>query len=346
MPLRLPDTVRAFGKRFGGPMVVGAVVLGLGVYLVAALDWDEVGRVLGDASWRWIAAALLLTALSYSAEAYSYALVNRRFGIQLPVRDLLEIGMVSSTMIASVGGLAGHSVRIILLARRNIRRSEGVAPSLFHGYLQSLAFFLFIPGGLTFLLLTHPLETRVAVLVGTGTVVLGIAFAITAVVFLYGPVRTRVLAGISTVPRRVVRIDISSSIQSYEETLGRGLESLGKKPFGMAATVAWIFVDRLAQLAVLWFCLEALGIQGEVGVVVTGFAIGIAVGVMSMVPGGIGVQEGSMAGTYHLLGMPLEEAVVLSLLFRVLFQLVPLALSMSLYWRVLRAAPVVRADET
>ena len=341
MTLRLPPVL----KRFGGPVIAAASVLGLGAYLVTALDWQEAGRVLGDAGWRWIAAALLLTAVSYSAEAYSYALVNRWFGIELPIRDLLEIGMVSSTMIASVGGLAGHSVRIILLARRDVRRSEGVAPSLFHGYLQSLAFFLFIPGGLTYLLLTHPLDTRVAVAVGTGAAVLGIAFAITAVVFLYGPVRTRLLAWITTAARRVVRIDISSSINSYEETLDRGLESLGNKPFGMAVTVAWILVDRLAQLAVLWFCLEALGIQGEVGVVVTGFAIGIAVGVMSMVPGGIGVQEGSMAGTYHLLGMPLEEAVVVALLFRVLFQLVPLALSMSLYWRVLRGTPASSPDE-
>ncbi|PKB71979.1 MAG: hypothetical protein BZY87_02640 [SAR202 cluster bacterium Io17-Chloro-G6] len=340
MALRLPASI----KRLGGPVIAAGVVFGLAIYLVTALDWHEAGRVLADASWGWIAAALLLTALSYSAEAYSYALVNRWFGIDLPVRDLLEIGMVSSTMIASVGGLAGHSVRIILLARRNVRRSEGVAPSLFHGYLQSLAFFLFIPGGLTYLLLTHPLETRVAVAVGAATAVLGIAFAITAVVFLYGPVRTRLLALFVAAAQRIVRIDISSSINSYEETLGRGLESLGEKPFGMALTIAWILADRLAQLAVLWFCLEALGIQGEVGVVVTGFAIGIAVGVMSMIPGGIGVQEGSMAGTYHLLGMPLEEAVVVAFLFRVLFQLVPLTLSMSLYWRVLRGTPPVRPE--
>ena len=63
-----------------------------------------------------------------------------------------------------------------------------------------------------------------------------------------------------------------------------------------------------------------------------------------MVPGGIGVQEGSMAGTFNLLGMPLEEAVVLALLFRVVFQLVPLALSMLLYWRVLRGVPLVRLE--
>lgn len=340
MARRIPAGVR----RFSGALIAAAAVLGLAGFLVTALDWPQAGRVLAGADWRWIVAALLLTAVSYSAEAYGYALVNRWFGIRLPIRDLIEIGMVSSTMIASVGGLAGHSVRIFLLTRRNLRRSEGVAPSLFHGYLQSLAFFLFIPAGLTYLLLTHPLDTYVAVMVGAGTAVLGIAFAVTAVVFLYGPVRTRLLEIFIIAARRVAGIDISSPIKSYEATLGRGLESLGKRPFGLAVTVAWILVDRLAQFGVLWFCVEALGIQADAGVVLTGFAIGIVVGVMSMVPGGIGVQEGSMAGTFHLLGMPLEEAVVVSLLFRLIFQLAPLALSMTLYWRVLRGAPLAGPD--
>ncbi|MDA0263419.1 MAG: flippase-like domain-containing protein [Chloroflexi bacterium] len=336
---------QAFRRLSGPAAVAAAAILGLIIYLVTALDWHEAGRVLADADWRWIAGALLLTALSYAAEACGYALVNRWFGIRLPIRDLIEIGMVSSTMIASVGGLAGHSVRILLLTRRNVRRSQGVAPSLFHGYFQSLAFFLFIPGGLTYLLLTHPLDTHIAVIVGIGTAVLGVAFAITAVVFLYRPVRSRVLAWFVIGARRIARIDISPSITLYEETLDRGLAALGNRPVALGVTVAWILVDRVAQLAVLWFCLEALGVQDVgVGVVVTGFAIGIALGVMSMVPGGIGIQEGTMAGTYHLLGMPLEEAVVVALLFRIIFQLVPLGLSVSLYWRVLREAPKVKAQ--
>ena len=70
--------------------------------------------------------------------------------------------------------------------------------------------------------------------------------------------------------------------------------------------------------------------------VVTGFAIRMAVGVMSMGPGRVGIHEGTIAGTYHLLGTPLEEAVVVSILFRVVFQLIPLALSLSLSWRMLR----------
>lgn len=163
-------------KRFSSPAFATVVILGLSIYLITALDWHGVARVLADADWRWVAAALVFAGVSYLVEAYAYALINRSFGIRLPIRDLIEIGMVSSTMIASVGGFVGHGIRIILLSRRNVRRSEGMAPSPFHSYFESLAFFLFIPGGLTYIVLTHPLERYVAATITVGAVVFGIAF--------------------------------------------------------------------------------------------------------------------------------------------------------------------------
>ena len=71
--------------------------------------------------------------------------------------------------------------------------------------------------------------------------------------------------------------------------------------------------------------------------VVTGFAVGVAAGVMSMVPGGLGVQEGSMAGAYHLLGVPLEQGVLVSFLFRLVYYMVPFGVSLLFYRNVLRA---------
>ena len=91
--------------------------------------------------------------------------------------------------------------------------------------------------------------------------------------------------------------------------------------------MALVLPDRIARVAVAWVCFQALGGDAGLGVITTGFAVGVAVGVMSMVPGGLGVQEGSMAGTYHLLGVPLEEAVLAAMLFRAVY-----------YWRPLRSA--------
>ena len=70
----------------------------------------------------------------------------------------------------------------------------------------------------------------------------------------------------------------------------------------------------------------------------TGFAIGVTAGLVSMIPGGLGVQEGSMAGVYHLLGVPLQQAILASILFRVMYYFIPFFLSLPSYWRILRTS--------
>ena len=134
-----------------------------------------------------------------------------------------------------------------------------------------------------------------------------------------------------------MRRDIRPALQNFESTLKRGLSEVRNQPQALALPVALVLADRVARVAVVWVCFQALGSDVQIGVVVTGFAIGVAVGVMSMIPGGIGVQEGSMAGAYHLLGIPLEEGVLASVLFRVVYYTVPFGVSLIFYRRVLRA---------
>jgi uncharacterized protein (TIRG00374 family) len=83
-------------------------------------------------------------------------------------------------------------------------------------------------------------------------------------------------------------------------------------------------------------CFEALRTPVHPGVLLTGFAIGVSVGFLSMLPGGIGAQEGSMAGIYVLLGVGYERALLAAMLFRVIYYVVPFALSLILYARLLR----------
>jgi hypothetical protein len=66
----------------------------------------------------------------------------------------------------------------------------------------------------------------------------------------------------------------------------------------------------------------------------TGFVIGVMAGVLSALPAGIGVQDGSMAGVFALLGVGFEEAVLAALLFRGVFYVVPYIVSLGFYWRL------------
>ena len=95
----------------------------------------------------------------------------------------------------------------------------------------------------------------------------------------------------------MTRRDLEAATIAFEATLDRGLGAVRQRPLALLSPSMLIMADRLGRLAVLWLCPQALGIDGEVAVVLTGFAIGMAVGVMSMVPGGVGIQEGTIAGT-------------------------------------------------
>ena len=311
-------------------------LLALAGVLLMLLDWQEVRAVLSRADWHWMPLALTITAVSYLCLSYSFASVNQTFNIQLDWRSLLGVGFVSSAMIAAIGGLAGHSLRLLLMTRRGLATGDVLAPSLFHSYLESLVFFALIPIGLGYLLLTHPLSPGTALWLGVGAGVLGLAFAATAVVFFYTPVRSLALRLVGSVWRWVARRDIGPSLRDFEATLTGGLAALRGRPLVLGLPVVLVLADRIARVALVWACFQALGSETGLGVIATGFAVGVAAGVMSMVPGGLGVQEGSMAGTYHLLGVPLEEAILVSVLFRAVYYMGPFVVSLAFYRAVLR----------
>jgi len=316
-------------------VIAAVVMLALvGVFLVI-LDWREVRDVLSEGEWKWVPLALFITGLSYLFQGGSFSLINRSFGIQLGWGGLLKVGYLSAAMIAAVGGLAGHSLRLLLMVRRGMSASDVMAPSLFHAYLESLLFAALIPAGLTYLLLTHPLSPEVAVALGIGAGALAVAFALTAVVFFYGPVRLITLRLVRVLWRWTTRHELGPPLDRFETTLARGLAAVRERPQVLVLPVGLVLADRVARVAVVWICFQAFGSDVELGAVVTGFAVGVALGVMSMVPGGLGVQEGSMAATYHFLGMPLEEAVLVSVLFRVVYHLAPFSVSLVFYRGIL-----------
>ena len=339
---RLSSSIEVSGGQHRAA-TAAVVLLGLAGALVILLDWQEVRSVLARADWQWMPLALAITTISYLCLSYSFASVNQTFSIQLDRRSLIEVGFVSSAMIASIGGLAGHSLRLLIMTRRGLANGDVMAPSLFHSYLESLVFFALIPIGLGYLLLTHPLSSGVAMWLGVGTSILGLAFAATAVVFFHAPSRSRALWLFGSVWRWVARRSIEHALRDFEATLKSGLSTLRDRPLVLALPVALVVADRIARVAVVWVCFQALGSEAGLGVTVTGFAVGVAAGVMSMVPGGLGVQEGSMAGTYHLLGVPLEEAVLASVLFRAVYYMVPFAVSLAFYRSVLQGHRCIEA---
>ena len=327
-------------------LLVGAVfILVLLGALLVALDWREVKRLVGEADWKLVPLALLFTAISYACLSYGLAAVYRIFGIRMGQRDLLEIGFVSIVLnhLITVSGLAGLSLRVLLMRQRGLATADIVAPSLFHSYFNNLAMFSLLPVGLAHLLVSHPLSPGKAIGVGVVAGVIALFLLLASVVVFIASARAAILSVLGRGWGFVAHRDIQPSLDEFGAALGRGVAVTRARPFVLSLPLGLIVGDWVTSVAALWFCFDALGSPLGLGVLLTGFAVGITVGLLSMVPGGLGVQEASMSGVYALLGVPLHQAVLAAILFRVTYYFIPFVASLGFYRRLLKVTGQARA---
>jgi uncharacterized protein (TIRG00374 family) len=282
--------------------------------------------------------------VSYACLATGFEAVCRIFAIRVPRPRLVAIGFVSAAMnhLVAVGGATGLSVRLLLLRDEVDASRTIVSASLLASYLNSMALVLLLPSCLAYLVATHRLSTRQDLVIGV-TLSTMLALLGVATLFVLSPRWRRRLLGV--VDRSVSRVrggGAANALRAVDEVLEEGRQAVGARPTALVWPVALVAADWTASVLALAICFDALHVAIDGEVLVAGFVLGIAAGTLSAVPGGLGVQEGSMAGLYSLLGVPFEEAVLAAVLFRLVYYVLPFALSLPVYRRL--ASPPRRSE--
>jgi uncharacterized protein (TIRG00374 family) len=320
-------------------VVVLVVLFGVLVAAVAA-DWANARRVLRAADWRLLAPALAMTALSYLCASAAYAQSVRVFGVAGRTSRSLLAGFVSMAVnnLITLGNVVGYSVGAILLRNRDTGLRDIAAASAFNSYLYFAVGTTCLPLSLLYVIMGRHLPQRAEaglVLV----VALGCLLAVLVNLAVFLPrFRSALLRFLGRALRRLTRRDVEGRLTAFDGSLTRGLASLRNRPGRLVGLLAAIIGDWLFCTATVWFCFAALGIRLHAGVLLSGFFIAIAAGALSMLPGGMGVQDGSMAGVYALLGVPFGPALLAAVLFRVVYYLVPFAFGLVVYGRLMRTS--------
>ena len=335
--MNAPGADRRSRRNAALQVVVLVVLFGVLVAAVAA-DWANARRMLRAADWRLLAPALAVTALSYLCSATAYAQSVRVFGVAGRTTRLLLAGFVSMAVnnLITLGNVVGYSVGAILLRDRNKGLRDIAAASAFNSYLYFAVGTTCLPLSLLYVIVGRHVPQRAEaglVLV----VALGCLLAVLVNLAVFLPrFRSNLLRFIGRALHRLTRRDVESGLMAFDGSLTHGLASLRTRPGRLVGLLAAIIGDWLFCTATVWFCFAALGIRLHAGVLLSGFFIAIAAGALSMLPGGMGVQDGSMAGVYALLGVPFGPALLAAVLFRVVYYLIPFALGLAVYGRLMR----------
>ncbi|MGD0794577.1 MAG: flippase-like domain-containing protein [Dehalococcoidales bacterium] len=318
-------------------LIIVALFIIAGV-LIIVLDWHEMRRVIGQASWPLLLPAFFFTATSYTCLSFTLVLVFRTFGIRLPLKDLMQIGFVSNavTYLMNVGGVTGVSLQFMLMKRRGLATEDILAPSLFQLYFTSLMLVALLPIGLFNILASHSLSQGGSLGIGIAAGILTLLLILASVLVFAAPARSLTLRGLGRLVHFITRRDMAPALEDFNQAMTRGVALVRGRPVALVNLLLLTVADWASTVTALWFCFYALGNPVSIGTLLTGFSLGIAAGFVSFIPGGLGVQEGSMAGIYALLGVPITSAVLAAILFRVVYYFLPFLASLGFYRRLLR----------
>ena len=316
--------------------IITAVLMLLIGALIVILDWNQARQLVGNTAWRFLLVALGFVALAYLCASASVVLMLRAFSVGLDRLYLLKVGFVSTVLENLIAAPAGLSLRILVLGRYEVSHSQTVGASLLLSYLKNLVFYTLIPISLVYVIFSYPLVFGGVVAMIFMVVILVIFLTVANVIVLNGRIRASVLKRLGHIWRFTTHRDIEASLTRFGSAVTEGIAQLRHQRNMLLPMAGLILGDVAATIAALWFCFAALGVPVHLGVLITGFNFGVTLTVISFIPGDLGVQEASIAGIVAIFGVPFGQGLLVAILFRVLYYLVPFVMSLGLYWGLIR----------
>lgn len=324
-----------FGLRRLVPILVVLVAL-LGLIFIVA-DWEQIQNAVVQASWKPLPFALAATLVSYTCISFSFAQVSRLLGVRMEAHELAIVGFVGAVLnhIVLSGGAAGYAVRFMLMNRHGVTMREVIAISILHFYLTALFMVAMLPFGFVYMGLNAAIsQTATIFLAASALVLLVVALLATGLIF-GSKARKRGVRWLTKASCTLLHRDIGEPLEHFDATMDQGVEAMRQNPSAIAIIAALIVIDWLFSAVTLWFCFRAFDITASAGQLVSGFVIGTVAGQASMLPGGLGTQEASLSGVFALYGFPFETAALASVLYRVVYSVVPYLVSLAFYRLVL-----------
>ena len=126
---------------------------------------------------------------------------------------------------------------------------------------------------------------------------------------------------------------------AFMDQLDEGIDLIHKKKKKLTMTIVYVCADWLFTMLVLYFAFRAVGIHITAGVLVAGFAVGMVTTLIPILPGGLGAMELAMTAVYSQMGINWDSALMATLIYRVVYYVLPGIVSIFIYWGLQLSSP-------
>ncbi len=335
--------IRATRKRFWIAATIGLLVF---AYTIKHADLKRLAEHIGDIDLAWAFLALAASGLSYLCIATVLQRLLKGIGSPLHFLSSFKISLLSCTLnyLMAVGGLSGVAAKVYLLSREKIPPSKTLSISMVHGFLTNTVAVVFIYLGFFFLYSEYKMGVREK---EAGIVILLVAFLLTWITIqtiVHERFRKwlwRLLLRIAGSVARAFKHPHwinEDRADAFFENFNESMNLLMRKAGILLAPATFALLDWCLMFLCLKFSFCAVHYPVDNQTLLVGFSVGIFTSLFSLTPASIGLMEGSMAGSFYLMGLDYEYALLATLIYRIAYYFLPILVSIFFYKRFFPAA--------
>ncbi len=300
---------------------------------------DALTRVGEGIVWGWVWAAAACAIGSYLMIGLALGEVLSLLGFGLRFAEVMGIALVSTTAnyFVSTAGVSGFALKAHLLRKRGVPYGITLTASVLSSAIMYIVLAVIIGQGLVYLFL-HLQGTKIAVMESALGLVILLVITVPLLMFFFNhELRGKMTRQLFHLLNRGVFVVSKAEIPredffEFEAQLNEGLERVRKAHGGLTKTIVFTCFDWVLCMTTLYFAFRAVGVRVSVGHLSAGFTAGQAATLIPILPGGLGVVEGSMAAIFESLGVAWEKALGAVLLYRVCYYVLPGIVSVFVLW--------------
>ncbi len=297
--IHLPKVPRATLQRLAMPLLTG---LGLWILIEQLVGLNAFENGLADIQWDWALVVLIVTQVTTFTEAVA---LSGAMPIAVPLSRLTLLrGAMDFTGL--VGGTVGRTATVV---RFDTQRGIDAAVALSSGLIYSFSGFV-IQVVFTLVLIPVSLDEfhrTPAGPSGSGAEILQLV--------LYAIIAAGVIGAIAFMVPRVRRIVVSRVKPQFDSAWANVREVLSS-PKRLSLLLAGSAATQLLMAAGLGLSLHAVGAHASLGALILVCTFTSLLGGLAPIPGGIGVMEACYISGLTLLGVPQEQAITATLIYR------------------------------
>ncbi len=280
--------------------------------------------------------------LVYCADGPFLLMSLKVFNEKVPLLHSLKYALTINPLgnLVSFGGATPFALQILMLKQHNISTKKATLARIINVIFFGVSFNILLIVSLVYILLDNKQNQFNLTMIIAALFLFFIFLSGFYLIIFWKKLQTSSIKVIFNLLDRIVRIFSrkvilnSSRVETFLDEINEGFKTLIRKPCYLFLITGITIIDRIFWLGVIYFAFLTMSYPINIGLLIIGFSIGQIVGIISMVPGGFGTMEVSMALTYKALGIPFNIAFAAIIIYRLSFYIIPFIISLPLYLNI------------